>query len=107
MRQWLLLFVDYMANKQIQAGVLNYMTGGSDRLCMLSGDVLDNALATLIARAKQSGEIVLAVEPIDLLCAVAGIASFGADLDGEVSAKRLVDIMIAGLRNGTSTGGRW
>ncbi len=106
MRQWLLLFVDYMANKQIQADVLNCMTGGSDRLCTLSGDALVEALARLIERAKQSGEIGLAVEPLELLCAVAGVATFGADLDWEVSARRLVDIMIAGLRNGISAGGK-
>ncbi len=105
-QQWLLLFVDYMASKQLQADVLSCMTGGSDRLCTLSADALVEALATLIERAKQRGEIGLAVEPLDLLCAIAGVATFGADLDWAASARRLVDIMVAGLRNGMAVGGK-
>ncbi|AXV84787.1 TetR/AcrR family transcriptional regulator [Ralstonia solanacearum] len=102
-REWLLLFVGYLANKQIQADVLNCMVGGDDRLCTLSVDALIEALTLLIQRAKQSGEIRLAIEPLDLLCAVAGVATFGADTDWEASARRLVELMISGLRG---AGGR-
>ncbi|MBX9431132.1 TetR/AcrR family transcriptional regulator [Ralstonia pseudosolanacearum] len=105
-RQWLLLFVGYLANKQIRADVLNCMTDCSERLCTLSGEVLIETLAQLLERAKQSGAIGLPVEPLDLLSAVAGVASFGADLDWEAGARRLVEVMVAGLRVGAATGGK-
>lgn len=98
-REWLLLFIGYLANKQIQADVLNCMVGGDDRLCTLSGDAIVEALTLLIQRAKQSGEVRHSIESLDLLCAIAGVATFGIDADWEASAKRLVALMISGLRD--------
>jgi hypothetical protein len=43
-----------------------------------------------------SGEIRLDMEPLDLLRAVAGVASAGAGWQD--TARRLVDILIAGMR---------
>jgi len=102
-REWLLLLVGYLASKQIHADVPNCMAGGYDRPCSLSGDAIVEALTLLIQRAEQRGEIQLAIEPMDLLCAIAGVATFGADGDWEASAKRLVELVIAGLRSHRAT----
>jgi AcrR family transcriptional regulator len=101
MRKWLLMFVDYLANKQIMAEVLKCMTGDSetDSAFALSGEKLIDALAALLDRARRNGDIMLEVEPLDMLCAVAGVASLGSESGWEASAKRLVDIMVAGLRS--------
>jgi len=45
-----------------------------------------------------SGAIRLEVEPLDMLRALAGVAHPGAGIAGRESAKRLVDMMLAGAR---------
>jgi hypothetical protein len=51
--------------------------------------------------AVASGDICLDLDPLDLLRALAGVASIGLGPDGERAAKRLVDILIAGVRTRT------
>jgi len=97
LREWLLLFTDSLANKQIMAGVLSCVSNDGDEFCALSGEVLLAALDGLLERARRSGDVVREVESLDLLCAIAGIASYGSDSDWEASAKRLVNLLVAGL----------
>jgi hypothetical protein len=52
----------------------------------------------LVDRAVASGDIRLDLDPLDLLRALAGVANIGLGPDGEQAAKRLVDILIAGVR---------
>ncbi|CAJ0821507.1 hypothetical protein LMG18101_04648 [Ralstonia flaminis] len=101
---WLLLFIGYLSNKQIHADVLNCMVSGEDgeggdRLCTLSAEAIVEALTLLLQRARKAGEILHPIEPLELLCAIAGVATFGADTDWEAGAKRLVALMVSGLRN--------
>nr|WP_261312590.1 TetR/AcrR family transcriptional regulator [Ralstonia insidiosa] len=98
---WLLLFVGYLANKQIHADVLNCMAGGESDVCTLSADAIVEALTLLMQRAREAGEIHHPIEPLELLCAIAGVATFGVDTDWEAGAKRLVALMVFGLRNPT------
>jgi hypothetical protein len=51
--------------------------------------------------AVASGDICLDLDPLDLLLALAGVANIGLGPDGERAAKRLVDILIAGVRTRT------
>jgi AcrR family transcriptional regulator len=97
-REWLLLFIEYLANKEIMAEILNTLTKRHDPLCVSSGEKLVEALATLLERGKRSGDIIQKVEPLDLLCAITGIASFVAEPEWESSARRLVGIALSGLR---------
>jgi hypothetical protein len=59
------------------------------------------AMAKLVDRAVSSGDIYLDLDPLDLLRALAGVANIGLGPDGERAAKRLVDILIAGVRTRT------
>lgn len=97
-REWLFLFIDFLVHKKILAEVLD-STIDSERLRALSAAPLIDALATLLERAKRSGDNALKVEPLDMLCAIAGVARFGSEVGWESSARRLVDVMVAGLRN--------
>ena len=49
-------------------------------------------------RAIQSGDIRKDLDPIDLLRALVGVANVASSPDWQQSAKRLVDILIAGSR---------
>ena len=59
---------------------------------------MKQAISTLVERAIASGDIRLDLDPLDLLRAIAGVASVGLGPDGAQAAKRLVDILIAGVR---------
>jgi len=98
LREWLLLFVDYMAAKHGMYELLNSIAGGTDDLYSASMEQVMRALGKLIDGAVSSGEIRLDLEPLDLLRALAGVAHVGSGADGERAAKTLVDILIAGLR---------
>ena len=98
LREWLLLFVDYMATKHGMYEALNSIVGGTSELYSASTEQMKQAIATLIDRAVTSGAIRLDIDPLDLLRALAGVANMSAGPDGMQAAKRMVDILIAGIR---------
>jgi AcrR family transcriptional regulator len=99
LREWLLLFVDYMATKHGMYEALNSLVGGTSDLYSASTAQLKQAMAKLIDRAVVSGDIRLDIDPFDLLRALAGVANVSAGPDGTQAAKRMVDILVAGVRN--------
>ena len=56
------------------------------------------ALRALVKRAIKSSDIRKDLDPIDLLRAIVGVANVSASPDWQQSARRLVDILIAGAR---------
>jgi AcrR family transcriptional regulator len=98
LREWLLLFVDYIATKHGMYEVLNSIVGGTSDLYSASTAQVKQAIAKLVNRAVASGDIRLDLDPLDLLRALAGVANIGLGPDGERAAKSLVDILIAGVR---------
>ncbi|WP_173574728.1 SbtR family transcriptional regulator [Acetobacter sicerae] len=102
LRAWMRLFVDYIAAKQMIAPALNGLVGGTSALYAHSSTVLQNAIDQLMTTAVASGDMRNDVEPIDLLRALAGVSNYSAGPGWENSAKRLVDILIAGSRTSAS-----
>jgi AcrR family transcriptional regulator len=98
LRAWMRLFIDHMATKQVMAEALNSIMGGTSALYATSGDQVKAALSRLIDSAVAAGDIRLDLDPLDLLRAIAGVASASPNPDWEEGAKRLVDILIAGVR---------
>ncbi|GBQ46980.1 TetR/AcrR family transcriptional regulator [Komagataeibacter sucrofermentans] len=98
LRAWMRLFVDYIAAKLVIAPALNGLAGGTGALYAQSGTVLQSAIEGLVAAAVASGDISADIEPVDLLRALAGVSNYAAGPGWETSAKRLVDILIAGSR---------
>ncbi len=101
LRAWMLLFIDYIAAKQIIAPVLNTIVGGPSKLYEGSRAHIAGALDLLVKRAIRSGEIRRDLDPLDLLRALIGVAFLTSDPDWQQSARRLVDILIAGSRRVT------
>ncbi|WEQ51775.1 TetR/AcrR family transcriptional regulator [Komagataeibacter oboediens] len=102
LRAWMRLFVDYIAAKLVIAPALNGLAGGTGALYAQSGTVLQGAIDGLVAAAVASGDISTDIEPVDLLRALAGVSNYAAGPGWETSAKRLVDILIAGSRTSAS-----
>ena len=107
LRHWLLLFVDYLSTKLILAEACKAMVDGeAPRVTATSREQLAAAITLLVDRAVESGDIAKGsiANPIDLLRALAGIAMAGAAPDWDQSARRMVDILIAGMRPSVKTG---
>jgi AcrR family transcriptional regulator len=101
LREWLLLFVDYIATKHGMYEALNSIVGGTSDLHLASTAQVKQAIAKLVGRAVASGDIRLDLDPLDLLRALAGVANVSSGPDGERAAKHLVEILIAGIRTRT------
>jgi AcrR family transcriptional regulator len=100
LRAWMLLFVDYIATKQLIAPALNALVGGPSALYAASGDIIKTAINDLVGRAVGTGDMRADVEPLDLLRALVGVSNVAAAPGWEASARRLVDILLAGSRPG-------
>ena len=98
LRAWLLLFVDYIAAKHIIAPALNSVAGGPARLYEGSRSMVQGAIDELVKRAKKSGDVRRDIDASDLLRAVIGVSYVSSGGDWQQSAKRLVEILIAGSR---------
>jgi AcrR family transcriptional regulator len=98
LRAWMLLFVDYIATKQIIAPALNALVGDPKKVFEASYAQIWEAIRALVKRAIKSGDIRKDLDPIDLLRALIGVANVSTSPDWQQSARRLVDILIAGSR---------
>ncbi len=98
LRAWMMLFVDYIATKQIIASALNSVVGGPSRLYDSSRAQVAGAIDVLVKTAIKSGDICKDLEPFDLLRALIGVSNVATGPDWQQSARRLVDILITGSR---------
>jgi hypothetical protein len=94
----LLLFVDYIAAKQLIAPALNALVGDPKKVFEASYARVWEAIRSLVKRAIKSGDIRKDLDPIDLLRALIGVANVNTSPDWQQSARRLVDILISGSR---------
>jgi AcrR family transcriptional regulator len=90
LRAWMLLFVDYIATKQIIAPAL---VGGPSKLYEGSRAQIQGAIDGLVKRAIKSGDIRKDLDPFDLLRALIGVSNVASSPDRQQSAKRLVDTL--------------
>src|SRR6187402_1289902 len=98
LRAWMLLFVDYIAAKQIIAPALNTIVGGPSKIFEATGDLIKGAIQSLVERAIESGEIRADLDPLDLLRALVGVSNVASSPEWPQSAKRLVEILILGSK---------
>jgi AcrR family transcriptional regulator len=98
LRAWMLLFVDYIATKQIIASALNAYVGGPSKLYEGSRAQVQEAIDALVKRAIKNGDIRGDLDPFDLLRALVGVSNVASGPDWQQSARRLVDILITGSR---------
>jgi AcrR family transcriptional regulator len=95
---WMLLFVDYIATKQIIAAALNSLVGGPSKLFEATGAQIKGAIHSLVERAIESGDIRADLDPLDLFRALVGVSNVSSAPEWPESARRLVQILLAGSR---------
>jgi AcrR family transcriptional regulator len=94
---WLHLLIDYMATKRVIAPALRAAPAEGSQARASSGTVTE-ALNRLAQAAAASGDIRADIGPDDLLRMMMGV-SHGYDApDWEPSARRLIDVLMAGLK---------
>lgn len=98
LRAWLLLFVEAIAAKQVIAPALKELAGDPKKVFEASYLQIQQAVRALVKRGIQSGDLRRDLEAADLLRALIGVAHVADTTDWKQSARRLVDILIAGSR---------
>jgi AcrR family transcriptional regulator len=99
LRAWMLLFIDHVAAKTLIIPAMDTVAGGSMRLIEGSRSLIHTAFITSVKRAIASGELRPDTDPNDIVRALVGIFHTTALPGWEQSARRLVDILIAGSRS--------
>jgi AcrR family transcriptional regulator len=97
---WLETFVDYIATKKIIAEAASALVSPSSDVAGPSGADVRAALTMLFERVRAQGDIRGEFDPLDLMRAVAGVATVGPEPNWERNARRLVRVIIAGLAAG-------
>ena len=99
LRAWMLLFIDHVAAKSLIIPAMNTVAGGSTRLLEGSRSLIHTAFVSSVSRAIASGDLRSDTVPIDFVRALVGVFHTTALPGWEPSARRLVDILIAGSRS--------
>jgi AcrR family transcriptional regulator len=98
LHKWMHLFVDYIATKRIIAPSLGAAAGRTSTLYASSVELITNAISTLVKRAIASGDVRRDIDPSDLLRAMVGVSYGNPDAGWEASARRLINLLMDGLR---------
>jgi AcrR family transcriptional regulator len=98
LRSWMLLFVDFIAEKQLIAPALNALLENPKEFYEASSFPIWDAVRALVKRAVESGDLREDIDAIDLLRALIGVANISSSPDWQPSARRLVDILVTGSR---------
>jgi AcrR family transcriptional regulator len=100
--RWANRFVDFLVTKHGLAAVLQPDSTGFAALHAYFLDRLVPVCAQLLAAAADAGEISADIDAYELMRAI-GSLCVGADSDPRYHARRMVDLLIAGLRQSHST----
>jgi AcrR family transcriptional regulator len=97
LRQWIDLFVDFLVTKH---GLADALQSDSDRFAALHTQFLDRLMpvcAHLLDAATHAGEITTDVQPYELMRGVGNLC-IGRDSDPRYDPRRLIDLLLQGLR---------
>ena len=98
LHKWMHLFIDYIATKRLIAPSLGAAAARTSPLYATSSELITRAITTLVKRAVASGEVRKDIDPSDLLRAMVGVSYGNPDAGWQASARRLIDILMDGLR---------
>ena len=92
----MLLFIDHVVAKTLIIPAMNTVAGGSVRLMEGARSLIHTAFVAAVKRAIDSGDLRADTDPNDFVRALIGVFHTTAIPGWEPSARRLVDILIAG-----------
>jgi len=98
LREWLMMFVDFLDAKHGMAAAMDTLIGGPEPLYSKTPHRLDVPVKALVASGVAAGAIRDDIEPHDLLRALAGVAHVRPSKKWKRSAVRMVDLLLNGLQ---------
>ena len=98
LHQWMHLFVNYIATKRLIAPSLGAAIARTSGPHATTAELITRAISTLVKGAVRSGDVRKDIDPSDLLRALVGVSYGNPDAGWEASARRLIDILMDGLR---------
>jgi AcrR family transcriptional regulator len=98
LHKWMHLFIDYIATKRVIASSLAPIAARSSTLYTSCSETVTGAITTLVKRAAESGDVRKDIDPSDLLRAMIGVSYQNPDAAWEASARRVIDLLMDGLR---------
>jgi AcrR family transcriptional regulator len=97
LREWLMLFVEFLDAKHGMAEAMNTLIGGPEPLYSRTPHRLDVPIRALVTDGITTGVFRDDMEPHDLLRALAGVAHVRPGENWKQSAIRMVDILLKGM----------
>jgi AcrR family transcriptional regulator len=97
LRQWIDLFVDFLATKH---GLADALQSDSDRFATLHTylvERLEPVSAQLLAAAVEAGDIRPGIQPYELMRGIGNLC-IGRDDDPRYDPRRLIELLLQGLR---------
>lgn len=98
LREWLMLFVDFLDAKHGMAEAMDTLIGGPEPLYSKTPHRLDVPIKALVSSGVEAGVFRDDIEPHDLLRALAGVAHVRPSKSWKRSAVRMVDLLLNGLQ---------
>ncbi len=98
LRAWMLLFIDHVVRKMLIIPAMDTVAGGSSRLITGARGQIRAAFNALAQAAIASGDLRKDTDPDDMIRALVGVFHTAYEPGWEQTARRLVDILIAGSR---------
>jgi AcrR family transcriptional regulator len=102
LREWMGLFLDYMATKRGLADALRALIATGANPYAQSRTRLLDAIGSLLDAAKTAGLVRDDIAPDDVLVSLSGVALVTGEPDRRAQAQRLLDLLMDGLRHGSA-----
>jgi len=98
LHKWMHLFVDFIATKRLIGPSLGALAAPTTPLHATPAELITRAISTLVKQAIVNGDVRKDIDPSDLPRALVGMSYGNPDAGWEASARRLIDILMDGLR---------
>jgi len=99
LRAWMLLFIEHVSSKKLIMPAMDTVAGGAARLIEGARSLTHTTFVASVKRAMASGDLRADTNPDDFVRALVGVFHTTALPGWEESARRIVDILIAGSRS--------
>ena len=98
LRDWLMLFVEFLDAKHGMAATMDTLIGGPEHIYSKTPHRLDVPVKALVSRGVATGVFRDDIEPHDLLRALSGVAHVRPSENWKRQAVRMVDLLLGGLQ---------
>jgi AcrR family transcriptional regulator len=106
LRTWMDRFVDYMTTKRGMAEALRAVIASGGNPFAQTRDRMSAAITTLLQAGVAAGTVRPDVEPGDVLVSLSGVSLAADEPAQRDQARRLLDLLMDGLRYGAATAAR-